>query len=349
MNLDRNVIKSQAKDLIRGKIWTLFLIIFVVTALTGSSSYIVNFNNFNNNKIVEKFSSRAPELRNFGELEDYFDELDDYIEDNTPSKGKVAKNVIFSTLMRLAFIINIAFAPLKILLLGVFLYLIRGNALELYDEFSYVFKNTFDKNYFNKLLLCLLKSVFTFLWSLLLIVPGVIYAYKVYFAEFIQADYPELTWKDCLNVSQKMTKGHKGELFVLDLSFLPWFILTAISFGIASIYVAPYYATTKALFYENFKMRAIATGEVAQEDFMTEMQKYTQFVNQNPHPGNTGYYQPMPSYPLSGSTQPYNGAQNSYPAQNNNTYYQPSPQQNYYQPAPPQNTNSQTGNGNETF
>ena len=347
MKLDRAVIKAQAKELIRGRLWTLFLIVFVVTLLTGSANYITNINNFNNENPFKKFSSQAPNINNFGELEDYFDDLDDYMEDNAPNKNSIIKSTIFSNLLRLAFIANLALSPLQILLCGVFLLLIRGNALELYDEFSYVFKNTFDKNYFNKLLLTVLKMLFTFLWSLLLIFPGIIYGYKVYFAEYIQADYPELSWKDCLSVSKKMTDGHKGELFVFDLSFIPWFLLTAITLGIASVYVAPYYQTAKALYYENFKQRALATGELNQTDFMTEMQKYTQFVNQNPQAN--AYYQPIQKQPLSGSYTPYYAPQNTaYPVQNTAPTYGEQ-QANYYQPAPPINEYPQQGNNNETF
>lgn len=54
-----------------------------------------------------------------------------------------------------------------------------------------------------------------------------------------------------------MVAGNRGELFALDLSFIGWWILTGITFGIASIYVVPYYFTTQALYYENFKLRAL--------------------------------------------------------------------------------------------
>lgn len=59
-----------------------------------------------------------------------------------------------------------------------------------------------------------------------------------------------------------MVAGNRGELFALDLSFIGWWLLTCITFGIASIYVVPYYFTTQALYYENFKLRALQEGKL---------------------------------------------------------------------------------------
>ena len=77
-------------------------------------------------------------------------------------------------------------------------------------------------------------------------------------APYILAENPELTARQALNLSKEITYGHKMELFVLDLSFIGWCLLGAITFGLAFIYVAPYMNATKANFYNAIKNGAAA-------------------------------------------------------------------------------------------
>ena len=88
---------------------------------------------------------------------------------------------------------------------------------------------------------------FIFLWSLLLIVPGIIAAYRYRMAFFIMIENPHMGALDCILASKQMMTGHKGELFVLDLSFLGWAILTIVPFVI--IWVVPYYNITVTNYY----------------------------------------------------------------------------------------------------
>ena len=77
------------------------------------------------------------------------------------------------------------------------------------------------------------------------------YAYSMSF--YILADNPELTANEALTKSKEMMVGHKMDLFVLHLSFIGWYLLSGITFGIASIYVIPYVSTTVANFYNSIK------------------------------------------------------------------------------------------------
>ncbi len=98
-------------------------------------------------------------------------------------------------------------------------------------------------------LLQIVTGIFVFLWSLLLFVPGIIAVYRYRFAPFLLIDNPHMSVLDCIRESKRLTKGYKGKLFVLDLSFILWFILKSLLFPV-SIYVQPYYVTTLAGFYE---------------------------------------------------------------------------------------------------
>jgi len=102
-------------------------------------------------------------------------------------------------------------------------------------------------------LLNIMIAIFTCLWSLLFVIPGIIKAISYSMAYFVLADNPELSAKEALDESKRITSGHIGDLFVLYLSFIPWVLLGAITCGLALIYVVPYMQTTMANYYLELK------------------------------------------------------------------------------------------------
>lgn len=108
--------------------------------------------------------------------------------------------------------------------------------------------------YFGKALwLMILIFVFTFLWMLLFYIPGIIKAISYSMSYFILAENPEMTAREALNESKAIMHGHKWDYFVMGLSFIPWILLTGITFGIAGIYVVPYMELTITNFYHSIK------------------------------------------------------------------------------------------------
>ena len=103
------------------------------------------------------------------------------------------------------------------------------------------------------LLLGLLSSLFTFLWGLLLVIPGVVKSYAYSQAVYVKVDHPDYDWRRCLDESIQMMKGHKMDLFVLDLSFIGWYIVGALCLGLGTLWVAPYHAATRTQFYEDLR------------------------------------------------------------------------------------------------
>jgi len=112
-------------------------------------------------------------------------------------------------------------------------------------------------NHFDKLLIAfkvnILTAVFTFLWSLLLFIPGIIKRYAYSQAMYIIAENPNLGGREALKMSEEMMKGHKMELFVLELSFLGWHLLGGLTFGIGYIWIGPYINATMANYYNYVK------------------------------------------------------------------------------------------------
>lgn len=99
----------------------------------------------------------------------------------------------------------------------------------------------------------LLVVVLTFLWSLLLIIPGIVKGYSYALTPYLVHDHPEMSEYDCLKRSQQMMKGYKWKLFLLDLGFIGWILLGCITLGIGLLWVNPYMETAHAEFYERRK------------------------------------------------------------------------------------------------
>lgn len=133
----------------------------------------------------------------------------------------------------------------------VYLNVIKGNTPKAgdafcgFDDFWSAFKVTF------------LVGLYTFLWSLLFVIPGIIKAISYSMSVYILAENKGKSARECINESKAMTEGHKMELFVLELSFIGWGLLCAITFGIASIWVLPYMQATYANAYNSLKPVAV--------------------------------------------------------------------------------------------
>lgn len=149
-----------------------------------------------------------------------------------------------------------------LLWIGSFIGLSRNIAfLELRDDqkeekpymaaFSVFTENRFGPELINFVLV----SIFTFLWTWLLIIPGIIKAYSYSMTPYIVKDMvasdKQVGATDGINASKELMKGHKMNLFIFDLSFLGWNILAAITCGLGYLWVTPYYQTAKANFYRH--------------------------------------------------------------------------------------------------
>jgi len=120
-------------------------------------------------------------------------------------------------------------------------------------EINALFKGFKSDIYLKNVLTLFLKGLFIFLWTLLLIIPGIIKTYAYALTEYILADDTVET-DDAITLSRQWMNGHKLELFVIHLSFIGWLILSALTLGILHIlYVGPYMEQTKAQFYLKVK------------------------------------------------------------------------------------------------
>lgn len=90
-----------------------------------------------------------------------------------------------------------------------------------------------------------------------LFIGTVILQYAYAMVPYLLRDYPELTTKEALRTSRQMMRGHKWDLFVLDLTFIGWWFLAIFTLGIAMLWIAPYQYAAHAYFYEDLKAATI--------------------------------------------------------------------------------------------
>lgn len=117
-------------------------------------------------------------------------------------------------------------------------------------------------NLVNNMVAYILMMVFIILWSLLLIVPGIIAAFRYAMTFYILAENPQMSGYDALQKSKAMMMGRKGKLFCLYFRFFFWILLGCITFGLAFIYVGPYMYLAATRFYEDIKDAPLAAEAV---------------------------------------------------------------------------------------
>ena len=147
-------------------------------------------------------------------------------------------------------------------LYGVYLGIIRGKETKLENLFD-----GFREGVVNNLLGGLLVGIFTFLWSLLFVIPGIVKGYSYSMTLFILKDNPEMSATDAITESRRMMNGNKWRLFCLDFSFIGWILLSTLTCGILYILVYPYMYAARAAFYESLKGAPVEAeaSEVADE------------------------------------------------------------------------------------
>lgn len=118
-------------------------------------------------------------------------------------------------------------------------------------------------HYVNIVLTMFLRDLFTALWSLLLVVPGIVKHYEYLMVPYIIAENPAMDYKEAFQISKQMMDGEKMEAFIMELSFLGWYLLSAVTCGLLAIfYVNPYVQASFAEMYTFNKQKAYQEGYI---------------------------------------------------------------------------------------
>lgn len=108
-------------------------------------------------------------------------------------------------------------------------------------------------HYLNVLKCMFLRDLFTFLWSLLFVIPGIYKHYEYYMVPYLLSEYPDMDRREAFQRSKEMMDGNKLDTWVLELSFIGWYLLGSLLCGIGIFFVNPYYEATFVELYLNLK------------------------------------------------------------------------------------------------
>ena len=232
--LDNKVIKSNARDFIRGRLWMFWSVLLVVG-------------------IIESLANSLPQWI-FG---DRLSNLSDIIAGNPDNIPKEISSSVFGWYYVLNVLITIVLIPLNIGVAQNVLAWSRGEDVNKWKVLFGGFNSA--KIFFKQVGVVVLNTILCALWAILLVVPGIIkgLAYSMY--PYVLRDEPDLSVWQTLKKSEAIMKGYKGKLFLLYLSFIGWFILGAFTFGILYIWLTPYIMTSTVKFYDDVR-RAYYNG-----------------------------------------------------------------------------------------
>lgn len=156
---------------------------------------------------------------------------------------------LFATIIGLALKIFL-FQPLEVNTKRFFI-ISRVQPAEL-GELGFCFKN----GYRNVVKVQFLRGLYTFLWTLLFVIPGIIKSYEYRMVPYILAENPDMDGKEVFQISRDMMYGEKWNAFILDLSFVGWYILSLFTCGLLAIfYVSPYEDLTDVELYDALKRK----------------------------------------------------------------------------------------------
>jgi len=238
----RAMIKTRAKTVLKVSYWKAFLVSLVIALAEGGLSGSSNWKNTN------QFPKNIPDS-----LSSYGTNLWSYV-------LLLLLGALLVIILALAFRVLLGY-PLEV---GGKRYFLRSTQND-FDLNNLGF--AFDKGkYWSIVKAMFWRGFINFLWVLLLIIPGIIkyYAYKM--VPYILADNPRMDYRRALELSTKMTKGQKAAMFVLDLSFIGWYLLGTLALLVGVLFVLPYQNATNAELYIILRQNALNNGFCTYEE-----------------------------------------------------------------------------------
>ena len=242
-------VKKTAKERLKSYQGKAILVCLIITVIEWMPDI---FKNDKFIKVLEKMTTVNPNLTEDG-LRKYIS----YCMDLFTPEGVL--ETMFSNIPLLALVIG--FVLFRLLLTYFIYYPLRvGQVCFFYknrveetaiDEIAYAFDMRY---YMNIVKTEFIKIIHILFYTLLLIIPGIVYSYAYYLVPYILVEKPLMSTKEALELSKKMTDGHKKEIFVYSLSFIGWDILGMLTFGISDIlYGSPYRQAADAELYYKLK------------------------------------------------------------------------------------------------
>ena len=138
-------------------------------------------------------------------------------------------------------------------------------------DFQNVFFSFAEGRYIKSVTVILVRDIYIALWSLLFIIPGIIKSYSYFMVPYIIAENPSVSRERAFEISQRATNGEKLNMFLLDLSFLGWYLLGAMCLGIGTLFVVPYHYAAKTELYGALRFKSVKEGICRRDEIGSEL------------------------------------------------------------------------------
>ena len=235
---DRKEIKEKAKAAFKANYWKSVLVSFIMSAITGAT--------------VRTSGSTTANTANNAAGTENINELASNVQNDPKVLAIIIGAIVTIVLILVAVDLVLSAFLLNPIEMGSKSFFMKNsyNPETPLDEIERGFTPSYKRN----VKTMFFRDILVFLWSLLLIVPGIIKSYAYSLVPYILAEDQDIEPKDALRKSEDMMKGHKWELFVLRLSFIGWDLLDILTLGLLNIfYTGPYYKAAMAEFYNVLK------------------------------------------------------------------------------------------------
>lgn len=244
----RKKMKAIGKARVKGNYWKCVLVGAILLLITGAGSATSSSSVATTNGTVETTESTQAVSEEFVENELVMDQQ----EMQSGSNLVVATTfMIIVVILIFAIAIAIAVFILNPITVGCYRFFYRN--LEKNAEVKEVCY-PFDRRYKTIVKTMFARDLYTVLWSFFLIIPGIVKYYEYSMIPYILSENETMTKEDAFAESKRLMTGNKWRAFVLDLSFIPWLLLSGLTFGIVGVlYTGPYIQSTGAAFYQALK------------------------------------------------------------------------------------------------
>lgn len=269
-------LKNNAWESVKRYYWMGLLVCFIVSAISGGIRGVAS-----GFQSVTSGVSRSANSSSFSSNVDPGEAFDEYMEKiKEPFTGSssifygvsvVAIIIIIFAITLIIWIISACWKAFIVnpLIAGKnrFFMLSRG-----FDDVGVgkIFCNFRNGKYLKTVKTLFLTDLFVWLWSLLLVIPGIYKHYQYFLVSYIVSENPNIDSKRARQLSAQMTDGEKFNIFVLQLSFIGWWILACVASicccGVGMIFVAPYYESSMAELYTVLRTKAFANGLVTETE-----------------------------------------------------------------------------------
>lgn len=290
MTWSRSNLKSRAKDALHRNYWKLVLAAFIVTLVTGvagggSTGRLQQSTREIQESIKEETTTTIMTEKN--NLMEEIQEFTETIDDSTA----VAMGVIGIALLIVILIVILVSVAIKVFLINPFKVGVKRffNRSLVEDAPLRDLVYGYEHNYLNSVKIIFLKDLYTSLWSLLFVIPGIVKGYEYRMVPYILSDNPEMSSKEVFARSRELMHGQKWAAFVLDLSFIGWLLLAGITCGLVGIFwVNPYRMLTDAALYRELSGADHYEYQNPQGNTYDQNNYYTQQDQNSPY--GQGYY-----------------------------------------------------------